>query len=379
MKWLLLLLVVVGCRAPKSAQGSSALHLESIPWNDGGNATFGTPQAIADAGDEVVVFSDRGATAFVDLRLAGSVAASIDWTDAAVIPAPDGTGSWFVGVDRSGVLHRVRARNQLEVVSDRWGLGRAQVRKVADVGGGHVAFGFAEPNDHPLFALTDGDKVLRFEHPFETVAGGGGRTAGIMHGVVRAIRAGQPKDDTWALADAAFVAVDASGRVYAATKRAVYAEDGQGQLVRKHRASDEIHGLCASGARVWFADGDALGLIESDRTAVSANVIAPDARLAGSPTGDVWVISEGKLARYGTSRAASRFQQLVARVNARVCVGCHGAGSASGLDLSTQAKWEANRASIRKRVVEQHTMPPLGSPFSEADRAMIDTWTSAAP
>jgi hypothetical protein len=227
-------------------------------------------------------------------------------------------------------------------------------------------------------AIADGDRVARYELPFTAVAGGGGRGIGLDAGQLRAFRPSHESDDTWVLEGARFVAMSGDGRMYAANDRAVYAEDAAGTLRRMFTAKAEIHGLCASDGRTWFADGGELGIIEGDRVAVTTGAkLDPAAHLSASPTGDVWALAGGTLIRYGTVRAASFWDQNVAAVHARVCSGCHGPNGSAGVDLSTAARWDGKRAAIEKRVLEEKSMPPPGTPITDADRAVIAAWSRA--
>ena len=124
------------------------------------------------------------------------------------------------------------------------------------------------------------------------------------------------------------------------------------------------------------------------------------AGIFGSPSGDVWVASPGKLARYSAelpppgagagavagappspggaiAAVATSWQIHVAPVFARVCAHCHLPDGSSGVDLSTPAAWGDERAEIRKRVIATKTMPPAGTAMADADRAAIASWLDA--
>jgi hypothetical protein len=187
------------------------------------------------------------------------------------------------------------------------------------------------------------------------------------------------------LPGATHAAIDPAGRLYATTPRAVYATDARGALVRIYEAEgDTLHGLVASGATVWFADGPELGVVDGARVAETTGArIAPDAALSPSSTGDVWVVSGGGLARYGRVAAAPTpavtWTQSLAPVFARACATCHRADGVSGIDLSTAGAWEAERSAIHERVIVSRSMPPEGHELSDADREAIRSWTEADP
>jgi hypothetical protein len=348
------------------------LTVVQVDWNPG-KADVGKVAAVADAGGEIAVFGDRGASSFVGSAFVANDASIRSWRAATTIPAPDGNGSWLVAVDGEGKLHRLRGRSVLEDISGRWGLSQTKVVDVASMGLGRVVFALGTEA-----AIADGDRVARYDLPFTAVAGGAGRGIGLASGHLRAFRPTHESDDTWSLEGARFVAMSGEGRMFAANDRAVYAEDAAGTLRRVFTAKAEIHGLCASDGRTWFADGSELGVIESDRVAVTSGAkIDPTAHLSASPTGDVWTLANGTLTRYGTVRAASLWDQIIAGIHARVCAGCHGPNGSAGVDLSTAARWDGKRAAIEKRVLEEKSMPPPGTPIIDADRAAIAAWSRA--
>jgi hypothetical protein len=181
------------------------------------------------------------------------------------------------------------------------------------------------------------------------------------------------------LPEARYAAVDARGRLFVATNRAVYAADAHGSLGLLYNADHEgIHGLVASGDRIWFADREELGAIDGDRISVSSGAkLAKDARLEPSPSGDVWAFDASRLQRFSTNaptRTVSTWSSLVAPAFARACSQCHRADGISGTDLSTEAAWTDKRAEIRTRVFTEHTMPPEGHAITDADRNAMHQW-----
>ncbi|MGZ3452416.1 MAG: c-type cytochrome [Polyangiales bacterium] len=346
--------------------------MTQVDWNPG-KVDVGKVAAIADAGSELAVFGDKGASSFVGSAFVATDASIKSWRAAATIPAPDGNGNWLVAIDGEGKLRRLRGRTELEDISGRWGLSQTKVLDVASMGLGRIVFALDKGA-----AISDGDRVARFDLPFTAVAGGAGRGVGLDGSHVRAFRPTHDSDDTWTLEGARFVAMSGDGRMFAANDRAVYAEDASGILRRLFVAKTEIHGLCASDGRTWFADGTELGVIERDRVAVTSGAkIEPGAQLSASPTGDVWTLAAGTLRRYGTVRAATLWDDTIAPIHARVCAGCHGPDGSAGVDLSTAARWDGKRAAIAKRVVEEKSMPPPGTAITDADRAAISAWAKA--
>jgi mono/diheme cytochrome c family protein len=181
----------------------------------------------------------------------------------------------------------------------------------------------------------------------------------------------------WAFGGPAFVAVTAGGKIFVASKRAIWAEDAHGDLALRFRSkADAIHGLVASGDRIWFADGAELGVIEDGRVRETSGAnVSPDAEIVGSPSGDVWTLTGGALARYETPNAASAdWNETVAPVLHRVCETCHRAGGEAGVSLATEESWEKRRETIRRRVLVDRDMPPPPRTLSEADRGAIRAW-----
>jgi hypothetical protein len=104
------------------------------------------------------------------------------------------------------------------------------------------------------------------------------------------------------------------------------------------------------------------------------------ARLAGSPSGDVWVLGE-TTRRFAVDDAAlaprDRWEQAVQPIFARVCATCHLPRGSSGVDLSTVERWEEKRPLLRRRLVDERSMPPRDHPLDDADREILRAWLDA--
>ena len=83
-----------------------------------------------------------------------------------------------------------------------------------------------------------------------------------------------------------------------------------------------------------------------------------------------------ELVRYSPDRASDdpAWQASIAPVFAHVCGHCHVPGGEAGIDLSTPAKWQAERDETRRRVLVTNTMPPAGTELGEADRRAIEAY-----
>ena len=113
-----------------------------------------------------------------------------------------------------------------------------------------------------------------------------------------------------------------------------------------------IHGLAAAGDRVWFADGPELGVVEGGRVRETKGAkVSPAAELSGSPSGDVWTLTGGALARYAVATTGPSWDETVAPVFHRVCEKCHHPGGGTGVTLSSEEAWEKKRARLRQRVL----------------------------
>ena len=176
----------------------------------------------------------------------------------------------------------------------------------------------------------------------------------------------------------ALVAVTPAGRLFVATADAIWAEDARGDLALRFEASGmTIHGLAAAANRVWFADGAELGVIEGDQVRETHGArVSPAAALAGSPSGDVWALTGGALARYAVvGTGGPDWDEAVAPVFRRACEGCHRAGGEAGVALGTREAWDKRRERIRTRVLVDRTMPPPGGKaLSDADREAVRSW-----
>jgi hypothetical protein len=382
---LLAAIALSGCGASRFSReggGASRLTARAVDWNRA-HADLGPVRAVADAGDTVVVFGDGQATI-----LSAGVVVAVDhsvarWTAAGAIPAADGNGIWIVGIDGEGRVLRLRNTSSFEGVSERWGLEREKVRSVAVLAPGTAGFLLASE-----LAVADGQRVTRYATgPVTSISGGGGRVALLGDPGLRLLALDPDPQRTAAHAftlpePITQAALGADGRLFVAAREALYGEDESGNLALRFEAGGTaIHGLVASGARLWFADGAELGTLEGGvvRETTGAK-LSPEARLIGSPSGDVWAIQgDHTLLRFSAEDGVeSGWEETIAPVFQRSCSACHLPGGSAGLDLSTREAWAASRAPIRQRVLVDRSMPPAGHPLADADREAIGRWLEPA-
>lgn len=376
-----------GCGSARTMRGGAGvgvLRVRAVDWNPQ-KVEVGRVDAVVESDHELVVLGAAGASVFSAGALVAVDHSTSTWRAATTIPAADGNGRWIVAIDGDGRVRRLRERSSFETVSERWGLAGERVDAVVDLGRGFVGFLGAPTASAPTFAaIADGKVVTRFDAAFLSLAGGGGRAAATFGDGVRVIDPGARSDRLFTLAGVRQVALDTHGRLFAATEHEVYEESTGGVLSLRYETADAtIHGLTASGDRVWFADGGDLGVIDLEGVAVTRDLhLAADARLAPS-TADVWAISGGALRRFARDEApaaapsavgAQAWSAQIRPVFARACSACHLPGGSAGVDLSTFERWEAARDTLRRRVVQTRSMPPQGHPLSDADRAAIEAW-----
>jgi hypothetical protein len=346
--------------------------VQSVAWNST-HAEVGHVRAVADDGGVVAVFDDGGASVFLHGALVAHDTKGKGWRSAGVIPSPDGSTRWIVGVDEGGHLRYLKDLSTFEDVSSRYGFRTESVRAAASLGPGNAAFLLDDS-----VALASGHDVRRFASaPMGEISGGAGRVVGVGKDTVRVLRPADGSAVAFPLPGVIHAAITPSGGVFACTHRALYGSDATGSMSMLYRADHEdLLGLVASGDHVWFLDGGELGLVRGNRVFETRGLSLPrSATLSASPGGDVWVLTDGSLARYkapDVSRGA--WDERVAPVFARACARCHLPGGVSGVDLSTASTWERHRDAIEREVAVDKTMPPKGNPISEDDRRALRAW-----
>jgi mono/diheme cytochrome c family protein len=371
--------LLAGCSAAPHTRAAGALTpltVQRVAWNPAG-AQVGRVTAVADAGKVVAVLGDAGATVLSSGAVVAVDRSVTDWVAAETIRGADGSPRWIVGVDDKGRLHYLRGLSSFEDVSARYALDGRRVLGLAMLDPTRVAFLL----DGEI-AVADGRRVTRYSAPLlSSLAGGAGSGAAVAADAVVFFDA-RMMARTFPLHGVTKVAIGADGRLYVTTARALYATTEQGELALVFDAGgDTLHGLAASGGHVWIADGAELGIVEGDHVVETRGAgISPGAKLAPSPSGDVWVIASGGVERFARAEPEAglrvAWSSTLGPIFARSCASCHLPGGISGTDLSTAESWESERRQIAERVVEGKTMPPEGHPLSDADRATIAAWVS---
>lgn len=351
------------------------LFVRAITYNST-MVPLGVVTALAENSTTTVFFGSLGMRLFVSGALTASSDESTSWRSAATVPAGIGAGSWIVAADGMGRVHRLRPDHQLEPVSDRYGLAGQSVRAIAS--GGMMFVGFATDTG---LAIADGMNVRRFmEGPFTTFAAGSGQFAGVGMDRVKALDAMTGRLRTFNLPGASAVAVDSAGKLVVAAGDVLWAEDTDGALTAVFRAPSTIRSLARSGSRLWFLSGRELGTFAMGRVAMTRSMAVPMSAtgLVASPSGDVWVLTNGAPLRFavdtGMQTPEALWQATMQPIYVAVCARCH-APERILPDLSTYAGWNANRMKIENSVVMQGEppMPPDGSMTSE-QRMAVARW-----
>jgi len=358
------------------------LALRQVKWN-AKDVPTGNIAAVADLNEDTVVFSDLGAMVFTAGLPLGTDPVAKSWKTATVIPAGDLAGSWLIGIDGSGRIRRLRDRSVMEDVSDRYGLGSDVVEEA-------VA---ADPTTRTVFglagklAVADGQKVTRYSLSLHGLAGGSGRVVGLSEGGVTVFTPTTGAVMRFPVDSPVAALFDTAGRLVVATADTLYREDKKA-LVKLYVSSDApLRGLQLSSGVVWVQVGDTLAVLdESEVRRAPAAALPADGKLLSSSTGDIWVLSQGTLRRFGEDTgggaAEDQWKNTVQPVFTRLCSLCHMPGGSANLDLSTYKSWDTRRALMMQRVVDgkPSPMPPKGAgALTQDELTAVRDWLNAPP
>jgi mono/diheme cytochrome c family protein len=373
-----LAILAAGCSSSDGAtpREAGSFSVTSVAWNVDAS-DVGRVAAVAESAGDVALFGDKGAQVFAGGALASTDETVTEWrAGAAVIPAPDSTETWLVAPSADGHVYRLRALSTLEDVSDRYGLGDASVDAIVAGSGPWVVFGLENG-----IAVADGKTVTRYDGTLKSLTAYGSRAAGILpDGSVEVVDLSTMKAATYAKLGAVATAFDGSGKLWVETAHELF-EESAGALETFYRNDGLLfHGLAFGGGHLWFAAGAELGLVDGEKVSLAKAEIPSDAAIVGSPSGDVWTLSGGQLARFGVPVTGDEadWRTGILPVYARVCSQCHAPGGTAGTDLSTYGAWTQRRKAIYQRVVVDKNMPQ-GQAISDDDLQAVSTWTQAMP
>lgn len=398
-RWLpeLFLLAALGSAAPGCGTPESppqlqlgALELARIEWSEAlpALATPGRVSTVAEAGDDVAVFGERGVFLWQSGSTAGSDSSVLSWRSAAAVPALGFPGKWLLGVDGDGRVYRLHdgATFGLEEVTARYALTAKPVREVAALGNGQVAFALDDK-----LALTDGTTLKLYELTLRNLIGGGGRLASYDEAGVRLLDPQVGALQTLAQPGVVGVAFAPDGQLWAATPDTLYYQSA-GELVAAHsfEAPQVVTSLAGAARGVWVGLADSLALLRDGQLLLPATSpqLSAGTRLLGSPSGDVFTISggDGQLARYGQESGGGRdltlWRKTLVPIFTRLCQGCHLPAGSARIDMSTYSSWANLRTQIQARVIDQKPspMPPTSAgTLTPEELAAVQAFTARRP
>ncbi len=290
-----------------------------------------------------------------------------EWADAATIPALDGEGAWVVARTTTGELWRLTASGDTESITDRLGL-PARVRSIAAAGG---TVGIAV--DDGVAVLSDRAHVARYTGETGDIIAGKNRIGIKNGGHIAVWDLAQQRRVEYVVPGTLAAGFVGGSKLAVATQDAVYLEDRDG--LHRLAAPDAIRAATVAGPRLWLATARGIYLLE-DRTFVAADG-PPAQRLFGLASGDVLAEApHAGIARLSLDHTVDdpAWNARVRPIFERVCAKCHLPGGDAGVDRSTLASWRTEHGELVHRVLETRTMPPDGTPLSDADRAVLAQW-----
>lgn len=388
---LVLSVSLCGCsdRDVQASFKEGTIDLRPVAWSAEPTA-LGKVAAVTDSLDDVAVFGSMGAAVWSSGALIGSDSSVTTWRRAAMVPALDLPESWLLGVDQSGRLHRMRNRMILEDVTARFGLSDRPVLEVVPLSSSMTAFALRDQ-----VAVVDGSKVWFYDIKARGLAGAAGRLAAFDWMGVLEVDFTAPEGARIAqlpLEGVIGAAFDVTGELalVAATSSALFVERN-GALVKVWDAPEDVRitALAGSGSGVWVAIGKELALFRGLQllhgSSTPGGAELEDARLYGSPSGDVWVLGGPQLLRVGEKSAGGsdedRWRRSMLPIFNRICRSCHLASGTASIDLSKYEQWATRRAMIKQRLIDQQPtpMPPLTTGSLTYDElAAVKRWTESA-
>lgn len=381
-----------GCGAPPAEPPQlplGTLELARIDWSEPlpAPATPGRVSAVAEAGDDVAVFSDRGVFLWQSGSTAGSDGSIQTWRAAAAVPALGFPGQWLLAVDQDGRVYRLHdgAALGLEEVTARYALAQKPVREVATLGNGQVAFALDD-----RLALTDGTTLKLYELGLRNLVGGGGRLAGYDAAGVGLLDPQGGALRQLMLPGVVGIAFAPDGTLWAATADTLYSEK-DGALVPAHSFAppQTISGLAGAARGVWVGLPGTLALLRDGQLLLPATSpgLPAASRLIGSPSGDVFTIAaDGQLDRYGQESGGGSdlvlWRKTLVPIFTRLCQACHLPAGSARIDMSTYSAWASLRSQIQARVIDQQPSPmppPSAGTLTPDELAAVKAFTARRP
>lgn len=356
------------------------MAVRTVTWNPE-KTDLGQVKAVAENDGMTVVFNAKSALLFSAGLSVSADDNVVGVTSAAVIPAADHVGMWIAGADAKGKVWRLQAGESFEVVSNLYGLMKDPVSALVPMGETGTVFALGSG-----LAISDGTNVTRYDTGALTgVTADADRAAGVTADGVAVLDPAAGELTAFPLTGATAVAFDDKGRLLALTPEAIYREGSDGALVMIYKSEKaSLAGLAEAPGKVWFTEGTKLGAVDPTGVGLSPESAVPEsAALSGSESGDVWVLAQGALSRLaidiGDEKDRAAWEQNIQPIFSHSCVPCHKPGGTAGIVLATYDTWVEHRTQLLDRVIQKKDMPPKGFELSDADRATIGSWVTAAP
>ena len=382
LRWALLpaLAALAACYNGSEVVELQSMSLDNPEWNLG-KSDVGKIATAVDLGDDLIVYSDKGAVVVSGGIVSASDSTVTTWGAAASIPASDGTGTWSVAADADGRLLRIRGRSILEAVSDRYGLSTLKVRALANAAETGVVF-VLDGGGAPQVAFADGKTVQHYDLALANLSATAWRFAGaVADGSVTSVRL-DPQTPTHngmatriTMTEALATAFDGDKLIIEA-QHALYGERADGGFDLVLGDGHSFHGIAASPDGVWFGVGKRICLYGTGELRCADAGIGDTATLVGSARG-VYAIENGTMRAFErrATGAEALWRASVRPVFARVCSSCHLRGGTSGIDMSAYKSWALRVGLIDKRVLQLKNMP-TNQKLTGDDLATIAQWVA---
>lgn len=368
------------------------LVVQRIDWSATPTAP-GRITAIAESGDDTALYSDQSVTLYSSGELFGSDPSVRGWQSAAAVPSLGFPGTWLLGADGQGRLHRLRFGPtlplSLEEVSARYQLVGTPVQQVVSAGGSQVAFVLADK-----VAVTDGMSIKQYDFAGRGLVAAQGRLAALDDAGVQLLDLSTQSLRRLSAGGLLAVTFASDGKLWAVSSQTLYREEGNALLPMYQALEGQTFtGIVASARGVWVSFGDGFGLVRGEQllqaTAAQAGLSGPlpaGTRLQGSSSGDLWLMSDSELTRLGEPSGGGAdlvlWRKQLQPIFTRLCQGCHLPGGSAHIDMSTYSGWAQLRAQVAQRVVamQPSPMPPAGGgKLTKEELAIVAEWAARTP
>lgn len=305
------------------------------------------------------------------------------------MPALDGGGRWTLGLDSSGTIERLRGGGGLEPMNGRLGLPKHVLR--TQLVGAALAALTAEG-----VYVSQHDRVTRIEVSGRELAGGPSALAVIGENAVTTVDLEGKHARVFAIHAPRFAAFTEQGDLVVATESGVYRENGSGQLALRFYADDAVTALATDASRIWFADGNRVGVLDEGQVKMSAPLGKRPIEQIALGDGELWILEDGAARHFPSTRslpspkvpatdgtptqtppsaANEVWPADVQRIVEHACMPCHAPGGEGAFELRTVTAFRVRKGLV-SRVLARGTMPPPGKTLSADERVRLMEWSS---